>query len=54
MIAARVYRYGESMKLDQIPIPEPRSTDVLADVKACGIVPNLARVVAISERKPLI
>ncbi len=46
MIAARVYAYGEPMKLDRIPIPEPRSTDVLVEVKACGIVPNLARVVA--------
>jgi D-arabinose 1-dehydrogenase-like Zn-dependent alcohol dehydrogenase len=46
MIAARVHKYGEPMKLDQIPIPEPRSTDVLVEVKACGIVPNLARVVA--------
>jgi D-arabinose 1-dehydrogenase-like Zn-dependent alcohol dehydrogenase len=46
MIAARVHQYGEPMKLDQIPIPEPRPTDVLVEVKACGIVPNLARVVA--------
>lgn len=45
MIAARVHKYGEPMKLDRIPIPEPRSTDVLVEVKACGIVPNLARVV---------
>ena len=34
------------MQLDRIPIPEPRSTDVLVEVKACGIVPNLARVIA--------
>jgi alcohol dehydrogenase len=46
MIAARVHKYGEPMKLDRIAIPEPRSTDVLVEVKACGIVPNLARVVA--------
>ena len=46
MIAARVHKYGEPMQLDRIPIPEPRSTDVLVEVKACGIVPNLARVVA--------
>jgi D-arabinose 1-dehydrogenase-like Zn-dependent alcohol dehydrogenase len=46
MIAARVHKYGEPMKLDSIPVPEPRSTDVLVEVKACGIVPNLARVVA--------
>ena len=34
------------MRLDRIPIPEPRPTDVLVEVKACGIVPNLARVVS--------
>jgi len=46
MIAARVHKYGEPMQLDRIPVPEPRSTDVLVEVKACGIVPNLARVVS--------
>lgn len=46
MIAARLHAYGEPMRLDRIPIPEPRDTDVLVEVKACGIVPNLARVVA--------
>lgn len=46
MIAARLHQYGEPMRLDRIPIPEPRSTDVLVEVKACGIVPNLARVIA--------
>jgi D-arabinose 1-dehydrogenase-like Zn-dependent alcohol dehydrogenase len=46
MIAARLHNYGEPMRLDRIPIPEPRPTDVLVEVKACGIVPNLARVVA--------
>lgn len=46
MVAARLHKYGEPMKLDRIPIPEPRPTDVLVEVKACGIVPNLARVIA--------
>jgi D-arabinose 1-dehydrogenase-like Zn-dependent alcohol dehydrogenase len=46
MIAARVHKQDEPMKLDRITIPEPRSTDVLVEVKACGIVPNLARVIA--------
>jgi D-arabinose 1-dehydrogenase-like Zn-dependent alcohol dehydrogenase len=46
MVAARLHKYGEPMRLDRIPIPEPRPTDVLVEVKACGIVPNLARVVA--------
>jgi alcohol dehydrogenase len=46
MTAARLHKYGEPMRLDRIPIPEPRPTDVLVKVMACGIVPNLARVVA--------
>jgi len=45
MIAARLHAYGEPMTLDRIPMPQPRSTDVLVEVKACGVVPNLARVV---------
>src|SRR3954454_18376773 len=50
MIAARVHKQDEPMQLDRIPIPEPRSTDVLVEVKACGIVPNLARVIANAYR----
>jgi D-arabinose 1-dehydrogenase-like Zn-dependent alcohol dehydrogenase len=46
MIAARLHAYGAPMTLDRIPIPEPRAGDVLVEVKACGIVPNLARVVS--------
>ena len=43
MIAARLHAYGAPMTLDRIPVPEPRPTDVLVEVKACGVVPNLAR-----------
>jgi len=46
MIAARLHAYGSPMTLDRIPIPEPRPTDVLVEVKACCVVPNLARVVS--------
>ena len=45
MIAARLHAYGAPMTLDRIEVPEPRPTDVLVEVKACGVVPNLARVV---------
>src|SRR5262245_1115977 len=45
MIAARVHQYGAPMQLDHIEIPEPRPTDVLVEVKACGIVPNLQLVI---------
>jgi alcohol dehydrogenase len=46
MIAARLHAYGQPMVLDRIEMPEPRPTDVLVEVKACGVVPNLARVVS--------
>jgi D-arabinose 1-dehydrogenase-like Zn-dependent alcohol dehydrogenase len=46
MIAARLHAYGQPMTLDRIAVPEPRPTDVLVEVKACGVVPNLARVVS--------
>jgi D-arabinose 1-dehydrogenase-like Zn-dependent alcohol dehydrogenase len=46
MIAARLHAYGAPMMLDRIEVPEPRPTDVLVEVKACGVVPNLTRVVS--------
>jgi alcohol dehydrogenase len=46
MIAARLHAYGKPMTLDRIDVPQPRPTDVLVEVKACGVVPNLARVVS--------
>jgi D-arabinose 1-dehydrogenase-like Zn-dependent alcohol dehydrogenase len=46
MIAARLHDYGKPMTLDRIPVPEPRPADVLVEVKACGVVPNMTRVVS--------
>jgi len=46
MIAARLHAYGKPMMLDRIDVPEPRPNDVLVEVKACGVVPNLARVLS--------
>jgi D-arabinose 1-dehydrogenase-like Zn-dependent alcohol dehydrogenase len=46
MIAAQLHAYGQPMTLDRIDVPEPRPTDVLVEVRACGVVPNLARVVS--------
>lgn len=44
MLAARMHKIGGPLLLEQIPIPEPRPTDVLIAVKACGVVPNLKNV----------
>jgi D-arabinose 1-dehydrogenase-like Zn-dependent alcohol dehydrogenase len=45
MMAARLHAIGEPLKLDRIPVPKPRAFDVLVEVKACGIVPNMRRVI---------
>ena len=45
MLAARMHALGEPMSIDTIEVPEPRPTDVLVRVKACGIVPNMANVI---------
>ena len=46
MLAARLHEIDQPMKIEQLPIPEPRATDVLVHVKACNIVPNLRNVLA--------
>ena len=44
MRAARMHAVGGPMSIDTIPVPKPGSTDVLVQVKACGMVPNLGNV----------
>lgn len=46
MRAARMHTVGGPMTIDTIPVPEIGSTDVLVQVKACGMVPNLGNVLA--------
>ncbi len=46
MRAARMHQVGSPMSIDTIPVPVPGSTDVLVQVKACGMVPNLGNVLA--------
>jgi threonine dehydrogenase-like Zn-dependent dehydrogenase len=50
MRAARLHQVGKPMVIEQLPVPEPRPTDVLVEVKACGIVPNLGNVLANWQR----
>lgn len=45
MRAARLHAIGEPFQVDTIPVPEVRPTDVLVEVKAAGVVPNLRNVV---------
>lgn len=45
MRAARLHETGKPFQIDTIPVPEVRPTDVLVEVKAAGVVPNLRNVV---------
>lgn len=44
MKAARLHYTGGPFQVDEIPVPEPTGADVLIEVKACGVVPNLRNV----------
>lgn len=46
MLAARLHAVGEPMILEHIPRPRATGTDVVVKVHACGMVPNLANVIA--------
>lgn len=46
MKAARLHRIGTEFSVDTMHIPEPRPTDVLVRVKACGVIPNMKNVIA--------
>lgn len=44
MRAARLHVPGGEFQLDEIPRPEPTGMDVLVEIKATGVVPNLRNV----------
>lgn len=46
MKAARMHAVGSALKIEDLPVPKPGSTDVLVRVRSCGIVPNLGNVLA--------
>ncbi|PBJ19923.1 Alcohol dehydrogenase [Pseudomonas ogarae] len=46
MRAARMHAIGSPMSIDNVERPAPQATDVLVEVKACGMVPNLGNVLA--------
>lgn len=47
MRAARMHEVGGRMSIDTIPVPTLGSTDVLVQVRACGMVPNLVNILTI-------
>ena len=44
MRAARLHEPGKPMRVDQVDRPQPRPSDVLVQVKACGVIPNMNAV----------
>ena len=46
MRAARLHNVGEPMVIEQVERPHATGTDVIVEVRACGMVPNLANVLA--------
>lgn len=46
MKAARMHKVGGALKIEEVPTPKPGSMDVLVRVRSCGIVPNLANILA--------
>jgi alcohol dehydrogenase len=46
MKAARLHQTGGPLVVDDVPVPELQPHDVLIQVKACNVVPNLANILA--------
>jgi D-arabinose 1-dehydrogenase-like Zn-dependent alcohol dehydrogenase len=46
MLAARQHERGEPLRVERVERPRAAGTDVVVEVKACGMVPNLANVLA--------
>lgn len=46
MRAARMHEVGGPMRIDMVERPRAAATDVVVQVKACGMVPNLGNVLA--------
>ncbi len=46
MEAARLHQIGTHFSIDDIARPEPRANDVLVQVKACGVIPNMKNVMS--------
>ena len=44
MRAARLHEPGKPMRIDAVPVPQIRAHEVLVQVKACGVIPNMLAV----------
>src|SRR6516162_7721757 len=41
MRTARLHEPGQPLRIDEVEIPQPGPRDVLVEVRACGIIPNM-------------
>jgi len=41
MRTARLHEPGQPLRIDEVEIPQPGARDVLIEIKACGIIPNM-------------
>jgi alcohol dehydrogenase len=46
MRAARLYAPGEKLRVETMPRPQVRPHDVIVEVKACGVIPNMNHVLS--------
>lgn len=46
MRAARMHEVGQPMRIDTVERPVAKATDVVVQIKSCGMVPNLGNVLA--------
>lgn len=46
MKAARMHKIAGPLIVEDLPVPQPGSMDVLVRVRSCGIVPNLGNILA--------
>ncbi len=46
MTVARMHEVGGALRIEEVPVPKPGSSDVLVRVRSCGIVPNLGNILA--------
>ena len=44
MRAARLHEPGQPLRIDTVDVPEARPRDVLVEVKACGVIPNMSAI----------
>jgi len=50
MRVARLHKIDGPMVVEELPVPDPRGTDVLVKVEACNMVPNLRNVLATYDK----